>query len=176
MCNEGMRTTSKSVTPLPGGFGFPLGFATGLLLVAGFIATGATDRHNWPLIALALVVAAVSATTTITASLATAVVHWALYASFVVGHQGDLVISPRTAEVAAILTLIAISTATLANRVRTAQSRHSEGKQNRPEQSRPLQRTTETPTERLIRLIDHAISRDSRSTTNGQPSRPARLR
>ena len=118
--------TAKSLAPVPGGFGFPLGLVTGLLLVVGFIAAGATSQAIWPRIALVLAVAAVSATTTVCASLATASVHAALYAGFVVGQRGDLVLNARSAQFASVLVLVAIGDAALASGVRTAHSQHAE--------------------------------------------------
>ncbi|MCI2423125.1 hypothetical protein MOQ72_37475 [Saccharopolyspora sp. K220] len=92
---------------LPGGFGFPLGFAGGFVIV---VATTALDDATRPVAAvagLAVLVAAISALTTVPAAVATVVACWALYASFAVGTRGDLVFDRAAAVGFGILVLAA---------------------------------------------------------------------
>lgn len=106
-----MRTSRWPSAPLPGASGFALGFATGLVLVAVATATGLRDSPAGSLIAFAALVAGISAVTTARAALANMVVCWALYASFVIGYEGDLVINTQSVFAAEVLGLTAIVSA-----------------------------------------------------------------
>ncbi|MGP4020727.1 hypothetical protein [Saccharopolyspora sp. 5N708] len=100
-----MRNAQGQV--MPGGFGFPLGFAGGFVIV---VATAALDDATRPVVAvvaLAVLVAVLSALTTWPAAAATAVACWALYASFAVGARGDLALDRAAAVGFGVLLLAA---------------------------------------------------------------------
>jgi hypothetical protein len=113
-----MRTPASTVPLLPRGFGFPLGFACGILVTAVTIAAGATSHPARSLIALTVVVAVVSAITTPGAALGTAVACWALDSGFVLGREGTLVFTGAARETAAVLVLAAVTVAALSRAVR----------------------------------------------------------
>jgi len=75
------------------GFGAPLGFAAGIATTMAAVAAGATHSPGAGLIALAVAVAAVSAVTTCAGAVMTAATCWALYAGFVLGRAGQLVLT-----------------------------------------------------------------------------------
>lgn len=138
-----MRTSWPSA-PVPGGFAFPLGFALSFLLIVAAMATGVTSHPHWALIALVLLVAAISAVTTAAASLATACVVWGLYASFVVGQHGDLVVNALSVRAGEILALTALSAMTLATGIRVARTGHTTSTGHPP--THPFARSGANPT------------------------------
>lgn len=107
---------------MPAGFSFPIGFALGLVLVTMLPAVGLSSAQV--LIVLVLVVGRLSAVTTFPASLAIATACWACFASFVIGHAGDLVLGTTSEEAAAVLLGCAAGVtgvATILRRVRRRQ-------------------------------------------------------
>ncbi|WP_406636225.1 hypothetical protein [Amycolatopsis sp. WGS_07] len=88
---------------LSGGFGFPLGCVA---VVAAAIAADLAGATVHPAYAVAAVALAVGAVAVITAPLAAAgvsAVGWAVLSGFVYGRAGDLLFTPATGWVAAIL-------------------------------------------------------------------------
>ncbi|CAM3948909.1 hypothetical protein KIPE111705_33040 [Kibdelosporangium persicum] len=100
---------------IPGSLGSAAGFAAGIM--ASLIASlaGATTHHEIGLFALALAVAAVSAITTVIGALATCVQCWLLYAGFIVGRSGSLVLDEASVETAGLFTIIALAATGLAS-------------------------------------------------------------
>src|SRR5947208_9289620 len=76
--------------PIPGGFGFPLGFLLGALVTMATVALGATRAPIMSLVALVAVVDLVALTSTFRATLGTALVCWALHAGFVLGRHVEI--------------------------------------------------------------------------------------
>ncbi len=94
---------------MPAGFAFPLGSALGVAAVTGAVALGATHQPVLSLVALVVVVDAVAMLSTTTATLATAVVCWALQAGFVLGRHGELAFTAQAAGDATVLLLCALT-------------------------------------------------------------------
>lgn len=104
-----MRKHNWPHPPVPGAFGFPLGFvaAIGATLIA--VAAGATGHPVRSVVVLAVAVAGVSAVTTLRAAVASAVIGWALHDGFVLGRQGDLVFTAGAGVAAAVLVATAVT-------------------------------------------------------------------
>ncbi|HKS45693.1 MAG TPA: hypothetical protein VJT49_11385 [Amycolatopsis sp.] len=117
-----MRESRLPAPPVPGGFGFALGFVAGIAVTAVAVAAGAAGHPVWSLAALALAVAGVSALTTPLAALATALLAWCLQDGFVVGRHGDLVLAGGSVSSAAVLLFTGLAAVVLATAVRL---RHS---------------------------------------------------
>jgi hypothetical protein len=109
-----------------GGFGFPLGFATGTFVMVVAVAAGAAGHPGWSVAALAVAVAAVSAVTTFPAAVATAVVCWFLHDGFVLGRHGDLVFTTASEASAAILVAVAVAAWAMATLARIERRRQGE--------------------------------------------------
>ncbi|PKW17142.1 hypothetical protein [Saccharopolyspora spinosa] len=109
---------------LPGGFGYPLGFASGFVVVTACIAVDETARPAAAVVLLAILVAIVSALTTVPAATATAAVCWALFATFSIGVRGDLTVDGSTVVGLGILLLAAV-VGLIAGAVSRARRRHS---------------------------------------------------
>jgi hypothetical protein len=75
---------------LPGGFGFPIGFGGGFAIAAATVELDDRIRPLVAMIGLAILVAVISAVTTLPAAAATATACWGLYASFAIGTRGDM--------------------------------------------------------------------------------------
>lgn len=82
-----------------------LGFAATVLSVAA----GATSVPIISLVAMVAVVDASAVVTTVRATLATAVVCWALHTGFVLGRRGELVFTPQSGHAALVLVLCALT-------------------------------------------------------------------
>lgn len=113
-----MNRTTPPAPPVPGGFGFPLGFAAGIVATGLAVASGATGHPAWSVGLLALTVAVVSALTSTPAALGTALVCWCLHDGFVLGRRGDLVLTSASARAAAVLLLAALAAVAIATAVR----------------------------------------------------------
>ncbi|GAB2965770.1 hypothetical protein LWP59_22875 [Amycolatopsis acidiphila] len=113
-----MRSSRRPSPPVPGGFGFPLGLATGSVVTLFAVGAGVTGCPDWSVAALSVTVAGVAALTTPAAALGTASVCWCLHDGFVLGRYGDLVATPAAAGSAAILAAIALATLVVAALVR----------------------------------------------------------
>jgi hypothetical protein len=105
---------------VPGGFGFPLGAAAGVLLTLTTVAAGATGHPQWSVAALAVVVTGAAVVTTPGATAGTAVVCWCLVSGFVVGRQGDLTFSGASLLAAAVLGATAVGAVAVVTAVRVA--------------------------------------------------------
>ncbi|TVT38133.1 hypothetical protein FNH05_24510 [Amycolatopsis rhizosphaerae] len=110
----------RTTTPVPGGFGFPLGFAVTMLVALAAIAAGAVERPWVVLALLAVALAAVAALTTPAAALGTAVFAWCLHDGFVLGRAGDLVFTPASGRAALVLAGVAIVVPVVAAAARAA--------------------------------------------------------
>jgi hypothetical protein len=86
------------------GFGYPLGFVGAVAATAVSVAAGAAGHHLYAVVALTLVIAWVSATTSVRAALGTAVVAWGLLAGFVIGRTGLVVFDGESARDAVVFT------------------------------------------------------------------------
>jgi hypothetical protein len=122
-----------STPPLPGGFGFPLGFVTTIIVTFAAVAAGATTRPVWSLAALVGTTGSVACVSTLGAAVATATVAWALQAGFVLGRHGDLALTQvATRDAIAFLTaalfafIVATAIRAIRDRVRPAMA-HSSG-------------------------------------------------
>jgi hypothetical protein len=104
--------------PVPGGFGFPLGFTVAIAVTVVAVAAGATGHPDWSVAALAVAVAGVAAVTTLAASAGTAVLCWCLQDGFVLGRGGDLVFTAGSARAGVILALTAAAAVGLAALIR----------------------------------------------------------
>jgi hypothetical protein len=111
------------VPPISGGFGFPLGFLAAILATAGAVAAGATVHPDREVIALACVCAALASLSTGAASVATAVVGWALHAGFVLGRHGDLALTGPAARDAVVLGAVTLVAYVLAVVIRRERAR-----------------------------------------------------
>ena len=67
-----MRKPLLPRPPVSGGFGFPLGFVTSIVVTVGSVAAGATTRPERSLIALACTTGALACASTAAAAVATA--------------------------------------------------------------------------------------------------------
>jgi len=76
---------------------------------------GAADHHEIGLFALVLAVAAVSAITTVLGALATGAQCWLLYASFIVGRSGSLVVDESSADAAGLFAVVALAATGIGN-------------------------------------------------------------
>ncbi|TVT61649.1 hypothetical protein FNH05_02490 [Amycolatopsis rhizosphaerae] len=122
-----MRTRCSPGVPLPGGFGFPLGVVLTTLATLVTIAAKGTGHPLWPVLALAVTVATLSAVTSPPAVAGIAVVAWALQDGFVLGREGALVFTSASAQDAVILagaTLVSVSVMAM---LRALRSRVSPG-------------------------------------------------
>jgi hypothetical protein len=117
-----MRKSRWPAPPVSGGFGFPLGFAAGIVATTVAVAAGAAGHPGWSVAALAAAVAAVSAVTTLPAAVGTAAVCWFLHDGFVLGRHGDLVFTTASARAAVILVLAALVAVLLAGLARAMRS------------------------------------------------------
>jgi hypothetical protein len=106
-----------SAPPVPGGFGFPLGFLAAILATAGAVAAGATEHPERALILLAAVTAAIGWASTFRAAIGTATVSWALHAGFVLGRHGDLAFTPQALRDSLILVTVAVLASGLASAI-----------------------------------------------------------
>lgn len=140
-----VRTSRWPSPPVPGGFGFPLGFAAGILVTVVAVAAGATSHPSWSLIALAVAVAGVSAVSTASAALATTGVCWALHVGFVLGRRGDLVFNAMSRQAAVVLVLTASTVVVVAAGVRVARAWCRASMHNQIAARIPAQRDGTTP-------------------------------
>jgi hypothetical protein len=122
-CNAVVRKRYWPRPPLPGGFGFPLGFVVGIVAVVIAVAAGAAGHPGLSVSLLASVVAGLSAVTTPSAGLATAAVCWFLHDGFVLGRRGELVFTPQSAQAAVVLVATAVITLLIAAAVRMGRAR-----------------------------------------------------
>ncbi|MFB9904262.1 hypothetical protein [Allokutzneria oryzae] len=94
---------------LPGAFAFPAGVAGGVVATALVVASGATGQPVLSLIAMVAVVDTIAMVSTMRATLATAVVCWALHAGFALGHHGELAFTAQSGEGALVLAFCALT-------------------------------------------------------------------
>ncbi|ALG09143.1 hypothetical protein [Kibdelosporangium phytohabitans] len=94
-----MRTTVRRWPRLGALYGAGLGFAGGIVATVGSAAGGLVE----PLSAPVLMVAVVSAVTTVAGALLAGLQSWLLYASFILGHGGELALSGASVHSAAVL-------------------------------------------------------------------------
>lgn len=113
-----VRTPDRSFPLVPGGFGFPLGAATGVLVTLATVAAGAVGHPLLAVVALAVSIAGAAAVTTPVATLGTAVVCWFLVSGFVVGREGDLTFSAQSVLAAAVLAGTAVVAVAVAATIR----------------------------------------------------------
>jgi hypothetical protein len=85
-------------------YGAGLGFACGIVATIVSSMSGLAE----PLSAPVLMVAVVSAVTTVAGALLAGVQSWLLYASFAIGHTGELALSGPSAHAAVVLTGTAV--------------------------------------------------------------------
>jgi hypothetical protein len=98
----------RSRVPVPGGFGFPLGVALGVLVTFAAVATGATGHPERAVVGLAVAVALTATVTTAAATLGTALICWLLLAGFVTGREGQLGLTAQSGRAAVALAVTAI--------------------------------------------------------------------
>jgi len=111
-------------SPLPGGAGFALGFATSIVVTVAVVAAGATAHPVLSLAALAVTVAAVSAVSSPPAAAGTATVAWCLHDGFVLGRHGDLVGVTGSATAAVVLPAVALAATLIATTIRARHRYH----------------------------------------------------
>jgi hypothetical protein len=109
--------------PVPGGFGFPIGFLAAVAVTFAAVAAHATAHPLWSLIALCAVTGVLACVTTLPASVATAAVAWGLHAGFVLGRHGDLVFTSTSARDALVLAAVTVVSFATAAAARTAGAR-----------------------------------------------------
>jgi hypothetical protein len=120
-----MNSSTTSWPRISGPLGSAAGFAAGIAAAVVASVAGATQHHEIGLVTLALAAAAVSAVTTVLGALATGAQCWLLYASFIVGRSGSLVLNESTVDAAGVFTIVALAATGLGNsRVTQALSRH----------------------------------------------------
>lgn len=119
-----MRKRGWPSSPLPSGFGFPLGFVMGIVAVVVAITSGATGHPVLSVALLAVAVAGVSAMTTPPAAVATAVVCWFLHDGFVLGRRGELVFTTASAQAVVVLVCTPVIVVSIAAAVRMVRLRH----------------------------------------------------
>ncbi|MBE1465754.1 hypothetical protein [Kibdelosporangium phytohabitans] len=110
---------------ISGALGSAAGFAAGILATLAASLAGATTGHEIGLFALAMAVAGVSAITTVIGALATCLQCWLLYAGFIVGRSGSLIIDEASAETAGLFTIIALAATGIAGGGTTVRARLS---------------------------------------------------
>jgi hypothetical protein len=107
------------------GFGGPLGFAAGIATTMVVVAAGATRHPGAGLVAVVVTVAVVSAVTTCAGAAMTAATCWALYAGFVLGRAGQLVLTESSARALLVLLVTGVVATALGAAARLAHtSRH----------------------------------------------------
>lgn len=111
--------------PVPGAFGFPLGFVAGIAATGIAVLAGATQHPVVSVVLLAAAVAGVSAVSTPAAAIATATVSWFLYDGFVLGRHGTLAFTALSAWAALVLVSVAVVTALIAAAVRMLEFRRT---------------------------------------------------
>ena len=126
--------------PVPGGFGFPLGFVATIVVTFAAVATGATTHPVWSLIVLAGTTGLLACISTLGAAVATAAVAWTLQAGFVLGRHGDLALTPAAARDATVLVAAALCAFIVATAVRAIRIRLGP-----PIGAVPVQRTAPSP-------------------------------
>jgi hypothetical protein len=94
-----MRSTAVRWPRLPGLFGTGLGFGCAIVATIAAAAGGLVD----PLSAPVLMVAIVSAVTTMVGAVLAGLQAWLLYASFIVGHTGQLALTAPSLQAAGVL-------------------------------------------------------------------------
>jgi high-affinity nickel permease len=114
---------------MPGGFGFPLGFAASSLVTMLAVAAGSTRHPTWSLLALVATVIVVSTVTTPLAALDTAVLCWAWHTGFVLNRRGELTFTTASASAAVVLVTTAIVVVVITGASRGA--RHRVGRHRR---------------------------------------------
>lgn len=120
-----MNSSTTSWPRIPGPLGSAAGFAAGIAATVVASIAGAIDHHEIGLFALALAVAIVSAVTTVLGALATGAQCWLLYASFIVGRSGSLVLDESAAEAAGLFTVVALTATGIGSgRITHVLSRH----------------------------------------------------
>ena len=139
MCTGTVNTPRWPSPPVPGTFGFPVGFASGIVATILMVAGGATRHPMWSVIALAAVVAGVSAVSTLAASASTAAVCWCLHDGFVLGRQGALISTAASGQAAVVLALTAVVVLAVAAMVRTVWLRLGADRHGRTTLDVPLQ-------------------------------------
>jgi hypothetical protein len=92
----------------PGGSGMALGFAAGVGCTIVAVASGAAGHHQLGLIVIAIGVVTVSALTTVVGAVLTGAQCWLLYASFILGRAGEVVLDRTSARAAGELIAAAL--------------------------------------------------------------------
>jgi hypothetical protein len=113
-----MRMSGRPAPLVPGRFGFPLGFALGVVATVLAVAIGATAQPILSLIVMVAVVDTMAMVTTVRATLGTMVVCWCLHAGFVLGRQGELAFTPQSGHDALVLLLVTLSALAFASIIR----------------------------------------------------------
>jgi hypothetical protein len=104
-----MTSSTTSWPRISGPLGSAAGFAAGIAAAVVASLAGATEHHVIGLFTLALAVAVVSAVTTVLGALAAGAQCWLLYASFIVGRSGGLVLDESSADAAGLFTIVALT-------------------------------------------------------------------
>jgi hypothetical protein len=123
--NRSMRKRYRPPPPVPGAFGFPLGFVAGIAATGIAVIAGATQHPVVSVVLLAVAVAGVSAVTTPAAATATGAVSWFLHDGFVLGRHGALAFTAVSARAALVLVSVAVVTALIAAAVRMVEFRRT---------------------------------------------------
>jgi hypothetical protein len=118
-----MRSPRWPASPVPGGFGFPLGFAASILVTTLAVAVGSTRHPTWSLLAPTATVIVMSSVTTTLAVLGSAAVCWALHTGFVLNRSGDLTFTAVPAFAAVVLGTAAIVAVAIAGVFRVSRHR-----------------------------------------------------
>jgi hypothetical protein len=104
-----VRNDIRRNPPVPGGFGFPLGAALGVLVTIVTVGMDATGHPVLAVLPLAVSVAALAVLTTPAATLGAAVLYWFLVAGFVDGREGQVSLDATSMRAAALLALTAVA-------------------------------------------------------------------
>lgn len=105
-----MNSSTAGRPRIPGPLGSAAGFAAGIVATIIASVAGTVGQPGLGLAVVALAVAAVSALTTLAGALATAAQCWLLYAGFIMGQSGSLVLNDSSLEVAGLFGIVALAT------------------------------------------------------------------
>jgi lysylphosphatidylglycerol synthetase-like protein (DUF2156 family) len=119
-----VRNELRCDPPVPGGFGFPLGAALGVLVTIVTVAVGATGHPDLAVLPLAVSVAALAVLTTPAATVGASVLYWFLVAGFVIGREGQVSLDSTSMFAAAVLVLTAVACVTVTVAVRWVLAAH----------------------------------------------------
>jgi hypothetical protein len=108
-----MNSSTTGRPRIPGPVGSAAGFAAGIVATIIASGAGAIGQPGVGLAIVALAVAAVSALTTVAGALATAAQCWLLYAGFIMGRSGNLVLNDSSLEVAGLFGIVALATSVI---------------------------------------------------------------